>query len=351
MGHNVFGERFHSLRVPAWHSLGTTFTEAISASESLIAARMLYGINKYDLVALVEDGTKAIQLEQKAIIRDPTEDDNEFKVFGVASDQYKIMQNSELGTLLDPLTNKWPVETVGALGNGETVFITLDAGEIRIKDDYVHQYFLITDTKNGTKALQIAFTPVRVVCQNTLSTAMNAATMEIKIKHDEELFREAEFHLKLTGRMQVARDQVIDKFEAMANTTISDEEFKTVLDAAYPMPKKPKRVALLDSITPDSLDKDTTLELMSRYKQQSDAYESGVESVVNLRNEVTKKLWDEQYRVSRATTKTAWSAYNAITEAEDWRNGNNAQVNSLIGLRAKTKKRAFAAAMELVGGA
>ena len=81
--------------------------------------------------------------------------------------------------MLDPISEKFPVETVGAIGQGEKIFVSLDAGGSKIAGEDHELYWLITDHRDGTGAMTMAFTPVRVVCQITLITGLRNSKVSV----------------------------------------------------------------------------------------------------------------------------------------------------------------------------
>src|SRR3546814_16174542 len=76
-------------------------------------------------------------------------------------------------------------ETAGALGNGERIFITAKLPDyIRVGgDDLIEKYLFLTTSHDGSGSITAAFTPIRIVCANTLNAAMHRKSNTIKIRH------------------------------------------------------------------------------------------------------------------------------------------------------------------------
>jgi len=76
-------------------------------------------------------------------------------------------------------------ETAGALGKGERIFITAKLPDyIKVgNDDLIEKYLFLTTSHDGTESITIAFTPVRIVCNNTLNAALGNCSNVLKIRH------------------------------------------------------------------------------------------------------------------------------------------------------------------------
>lgn len=350
---NLFGERFLGNREPAWHGLGKVFEDPITAVEAVELCGLNYSVVKLPLAGLVQTpfGTQMVEVEDRIMIaREPTPDDDRYQFFGVASPNYGIIQNTDVAKALDVLTSEWPVETVGALGKGETIFFSLKVGGVEIGGEEVEEYFLVTDTKNGGTSMRIAYTPVRVVCQNTLVTGLSQAIISTTLEHHADIEGEFSFRVGLIDQMNKARLTVSQLFGTLAKVQLTVEDLSEIMAAAYPYPRKPAKVNLLEE---DFNDKDITA-LGNLYLEAGEAVQQW-EAICNKMNEfrtaatgLFSKINDEHPGVAN----TPWAAYNAVVELADYRRGKNdesIQASALFGIRAQEKVRAFKAALSVAG--
>mgnify|MGYP001586059004 CR=1 FL=1 len=341
---NIFGERFLGRRAPAWHGLGQTFDAPIGALEGIETAQLDYRVLKVPMTVGTPKGDMLEVPGKFILLREGTPDDKQWRYFGAVGSEYEVVQNTDIGRLLDPLTEKWPVETVGALDLGKTMFITLDAGAGSIKGDKVRKFFLVTDTKDGGTSLRIAYTPVRVVCQNTLSIGLSQATLTVALEHGHGVQDELAFRVHLVHQMQRAMVEVDAAMTAMASVTISREVAGRIIGAAYPYDDVPARVELAEQL--EGIDLGDYGELMADSLKEAQARHSYFNSRKDVMREEATNLFHRFNDENPKLAMTPWAAYNAVVELEDYRRGGKgAQRSMILGGRAKTKRHAFAAAL------
>lgn len=341
---NIFGDRFFGRTGPAWHEIGTTDPNITSCVKAVKKAKLDFNIFLAPVSGQVTTpiGTQLVNVPNKMmILREPTHDDPEHRFLGFASPDYGIIQNIDVAKAMDVLTDTWPCETVGALGVGETVFMTLDAGMFKIKGEDVRSYFLVTDTRDGGTSMKIALTPVRVVCQNTLVTGLKQSMVSVTLEHVAGISKALEARLALVRRMTTARDLTIKVFEEMAKYTLKKSEVEFVLNATYPLPKKPKKVDLLEDMSKDEAQLVGVLyDEASRANELWAYYCSRSQILKDAASELYEKHNDEFSK----TAKTSWGLFNAVVESADFRRGSDSIAEScLFGARSMEKKRAFSA--------
>jgi phage/plasmid-like protein (TIGR03299 family) len=150
-----------------WHGLGTRLEEPANAELAIQAAGLDYQVELQDMTT----PRGSLVPGRKAVVRSDTDD-----VLGVVSDSYTTIQNHECFSFLDSIVSAGELKyhTAGALGKGEKVWMLAKLpGEIRLKDseDVTEQYLLLSNSHDGRSALRVFFTPIRVVCANTLGAA------------------------------------------------------------------------------------------------------------------------------------------------------------------------------------
>ena len=347
---NIFGDRFLTKREPAWHKLGEVFEDPISMTQAVKRTGIDFHISKHPVTVQIDKGDEGIDLvptKNFAVVREPVKDDNQYRVLSIVGREWTPIQAMDLARMLDPITEKYPVETIGALGYGEKIFMTLDAGESKICGEDHHLYFLVSDHRDGGGALQIAFTPVRVVCQNTLTAGLQNAKINVRLTHTRNIESDTEWYIGLFNQMDSAREEAVAVMNTLSTTTITDDEAETVVKSAYPDASEPRRLTLAKDITPDQISGGVWAKLLSEKKDLVEEYGKRVERVESIRK-IARERYDVFNDEFTDLAKTPWAIWQAIVETEDYRKGHTDSSTSVFGTRAEAKIRAFNKAKSLV---
>ena len=344
MAANIFGERFFGKRQPAWHRIGTVMDTDATVTEAMKYVDVDFQIYTTPTYISLPDGTQ-VETDHNAIVREPTTDDPQHRILSVVGGDWTPIQMQDLANFLDPISEKYPVETLGALGHGEKIFLTLDAGESAIAGEHHKLYYLITDHRDGRGALTIAFTPVRVVCQNTLTTGLNQAKVSVSLSHNKMIKADTQWYTSIFNSMLSAQDQVVAQMNQLAEWELEDGEVNKILNSAYPKASPPRRLKLSNGITEDDVPRETWLKIMNDTKHLRDEYDKRVERVEKIRAGALERFHafnDEFPRLAN----TPWAMWQAVVETEDYRRGHTDSATALFGQRANTKARAFKTALE-----
>ncbi len=180
---------------PAWHRLGTNVAEAQTSDEAIKLAGLDWNVEQIPVQAVrtVEvDGqlvNRTIDIPGKyANIRSDSE-----APLAVVSDSYRVFQNREAFDFCDAIVGQKLAmyETAGSLKGGKQVWMMIRVpGELRATaNDVTLPYIVLSNTHDGSQALRMVPTAVRVVCANTLTLALSRShrTQGVTIRHCESL--------------------------------------------------------------------------------------------------------------------------------------------------------------------
>jgi phage/plasmid-like protein (TIGR03299 family) len=246
MAHNInFNEAtgkysFFSVKQKAWHNFGQIVQDYPSSREAIIFAGLDYRVEKRRLFTFDGENNIANADTRRADNEVPNfyatvRADND-TILGVVGKDYEVVQNVDAFSFFDAIVGGDGIqyETAGALGKGERIFITAKLpGYIRVtNDDLIEQYLFLTTSHDGFGSITAAFTPVRIVCQNTLNAALRNHTNSIKIRHTANAKDRLEQAHKVMGISNQLSAQLEQVFNNWAKVRITDSEVKKLIQLA-----------------------------------------------------------------------------------------------------------------------
>ena len=161
--------------VPPWVGLGESVDEAVSSAEALKMSGLDWEVQSKNIQVAGGSVVKGY----KANVRS-----SDGKVLGIVTDRYKIVQNRDAFAFTDMLLGEGVrYETAGSLSNGQRIWMLARMDTTKICGDDVTPYLVFTNSHDGTGAIKVAMTPIRVVCQNTLTAALAGAKRTWSAKH------------------------------------------------------------------------------------------------------------------------------------------------------------------------
>jgi phage/plasmid-like protein (TIGR03299 family) len=248
MAHNLFyndqtgKHSFFSVKEKAWHGLGQIVEDYPTSSEAIRYAGLDYIVEKRplftnslanDLADLDNDEyPKTAVPNFSATVRT---DNN--SVLGVVGKDYEVVQNADAFQFFDAIVggeSGIKYETAGALGKGERIFITAKLPDyIKVgKQDLIEQYLFLTTSHDGFGSITAAFTPTRIVCNNTLNAALRNHSNAIKIRHTASAGDRLKQAHTLMGISQVMAEELEELFNHWTNVRITDKQLKQLIQVA-----------------------------------------------------------------------------------------------------------------------
>lgn len=270
---------------PPWHGLGQELDKPATAEEAIQAAHLDYTVGKFPIMATTNGQAGLICIaDQYATMRTDTWD-----VLGIVGDRYEIVQNKDAFAFFDALVGEGEAiyHTAGALGVGERIWILAKMPDYIVikgangQEDRVEKFLLLTTGHDGRNQIKAKLTPVRVVCNNTLTTALKGSEQEVTIIHSANVRdRLAEAH-RILGLTNKLYSQVQAIFQKMSLRTITNDEL----------------LAYVNKLVPDNPEAENNTRRVNQREQILDLHENGLGA-----------------ELSRGT---AWGAYNAVAEYAD----------------------------------
>ena len=221
-------ESMFYVRETPWHGLGTKVQEASTSKDALILA----GLDWHVVQEPVYTGQNELVQGYKANVRD-----SDRKVLGVVTDRYKIVQNEEAFSFTDALLGEGVrYETAGSLQGGKSVWLLAHLPhEYIISGERISPYLLFSNTHDGSGAVKVAITPIRVVCCNTLNLALQTAKRSWSMNHTgnvKDKMEEAKNTLFLADRYM---EELGKEFENLRKITLSDKKVMDYIEILLPI--------------------------------------------------------------------------------------------------------------------
>lgn len=295
-----------------WHGLGRKIPDGkkLSVREAIVAAKLDWQV---ELRRLFIEGREEVQsgiLDQYAVCRTS---DNAF--LGIVGPGYVPLQNEDALQWFQPFLDagEASLETAGSLKGGRHVWALakIRDGNMTVgKQDAVAHYILLSNAHDGSVAVRVGFTPIRVVCNNTLSLAHDSkASKLLRVRHTLNLHD----NLKLVREiMNVARGEfnaTVEQYRHLQKRSIDATGLENYVRVVFDLSGKSSRELIPNIVY---------------------LFENG--------------------RGNREAGRTYWGAYNAVTEYLNYFRGRK-QDNTLsslwFGESVQVNRQALALAMKM----
>lgn len=303
-----------------WHNLGTRVEGLQTAQDMLRHAGLLWTVGTFPVFV------NSIEVEgYKAVVRNDS-----MKTLGIVSDRYQPIQNTQAGDVMDALVAEGNahIEVAGALDDGQRLWMLahIPADFEVIKGDSVKPYVLLAWGHDGKHGLAAKLTPIRVVCNNTLTAALGnrwSKTADVYVKHTKTAVLRIEEAQRALGLIRAQVEQTAEAYQALGAARVSDEQVAGYFGNVFPSPQG------------DSAPEESVERWIAQQERLGQLYHEGVGSEMSV--------------------GTAWGAYNAVTEYVDHvypvlQSGKVSQArlqSAVLGSYADIKGRALQEALAL----
>jgi phage/plasmid-like protein (TIGR03299 family) len=301
-----------SVRKTPWHKLGVVLDDPPTIEEGLRLAGLDWGVRREQL--FTPSGQEAPAF---AIVRDTDQ-----AILGAVGVKYRPLQNREAFNWFAPFlaAGEASLETAGSLAGGSRVWVLAKLNrapmEIAPGDD-VEKFLLLSNSHDGSLAVRVGFSPIRVVCNNTLSLAHASQDSQlIRLKHSSGVVTNLENVRDTIDAVNARFEATAEQWRRLARKDINQADLRKYVSRVLDVGEQPGA------------------RLRNMLARIEELFEAG------------------EGNATQHVRGTYWAAYNAVTEWLSHERGRSqdSRLGSLwYGDGAALNGRALAVALEIAG--
>ncbi len=155
----------------------------------------------------------------------------------MVTNRYKVIQNEEAFSFTDSLLGEGVrYETAGSLQGGRKVWLLA-----RMPQDYIitgeriSPYLVFSNTHDGSGAIKVALTPIRVVCNNTLNLALSSAKRSWSMIHTGDIQGKLEEAKDTLFKAESYMDELGKEIEDLRMKRMSDQQVLDYIEILLPL--------------------------------------------------------------------------------------------------------------------
>ncbi len=310
-------------KVP-WHGLGTTIENAINSRDAIDLAALNWKVEQWPVIAHDPDSLQSSTANRyQANVRTDTR-----SVLGIVGKGYSVFQNRDAFDFMDAIVGDRLAmyETAGSLRGGRKVWMLarIPREYHATPSDVILPYVLLVNSHDGSTALRMIPTTVRVVCNNTLNLALRRGGSEgLTIRHSSSLDDRVKDAREKLGLIAARFDQFDVELHAMLDRDMTSGRVEKFFHELLPEPQTDRQ---------KHFHKQTLEQLRENFE--------------NPRNSMP------------GIHGTPWAAYNAVSEWADHQRSfrgatdrlrDESRLNSVwFGTSNRLKQQAYRNALQLV---
>lgn len=274
-------ENMFSVRQIPWHGQGIILADYPTYEAAIKAAGLQWDVEKVQAVQRLSDGTIR-DLDGEFEIRRVTDGQH----YGFVKDTYVPFQNQELFDLSKEMIGLGAkIETAGSLDKGRVTWMCAMTEGTTFAEEFIQDYYILTNTHGGGGAIRAAISPVRVVCQNTLNASLSAAKRSWSYRHTTNVKGHVDEAIQTLKNGQNYMEALGKEIDSMKMAKISEEKAIQILDqiVVQETASKLAKIETLKKITP-----------MSRTEQLKnlEKIENLQKDIVDVRNDLQARYFE-----------------------------------------------------------
>lgn len=246
MGHGF--EAYDNLMLgsnkPAWHGMGNVIDGQPEKEEAMQASGLTWTVGTEPVTAPNGRGGYFNVPGKVFTVRNDLPLDSTARILGIVSTRYAIFQNEVLFDLSDSLVGAGGAhyESAGSLRNGKIVWVlAVLPGDLTVLDDKLVKFLFIRNSHDGTSKCEAFFTPIRVVCANTMMMALRMASVKVAFRHSGDPIKQIEEAKRVLGLADQYFGEHAATMEELARQKVDNRFVNAYLQALIPDPEDSNR--------------------------------------------------------------------------------------------------------------
>lgn len=293
-----------------WHGLGNKIPDGLTSIEEGIKAAGL----DWEVQLIPLFTTDGREVTHRGVERK-----TDSSILGVVGPRFVPLQNHEAFEWFEPFLESGEayLHTAGSLKGGSRIWVLakLDRDPLVVRpNDEVEKYLLLSHAHDGTLAVRVGFTPIRVVCNNTLVMAHeHVGSSLIRVKHSKSTKLNLEQIRETINTIDQKFNATAEQYKKLAAKSINQKDVLTYVELVFDVAPKEERSKQAERLVDD---------VMGRI-----------------------------YSGMGNNGSSLWDAYNGVTEYLTWQAGRSesTRLDSLwFGPNANLNQKALDSALELI---
>jgi phage/plasmid-like protein (TIGR03299 family) len=219
----------YSGQVP-WHGLGVPVSNDLTPAQMQEKAGLNWNVREVE--SFIEFDGKRMPTGQKSLVRE-----TDGKILTNVGENWNPVQNDKAFEFFSEfvLSGDMEMHTAGSLKGGQMVWALAkvkDSFTINGKDR-VDSYLLFSNPHQYGKSIDIRFTPIRVVCNNTLTFSLDSkSSASVKVGHRVEF--DADAAKKAIGIAKDKMETYSDVAKFLSGKRLNQDTYIEYLNTVFP---------------------------------------------------------------------------------------------------------------------
>lgn len=291
-----------------WHNLGKEIKNCPTSEEAIKIAGLDWEVIPKPIYDEQGRELKGFKVNQRS---------SDGKNLGIVTNRYKIVQNKEAFAFTDALLGQGVTyETAGSLESGKRIWLLARLEDRLMAEEEMENYLVFTNSHDGTGAIRVACTSVRVVCNNTLNLALSQASRHWSCAHKGDIqgkLEEARYTLQSAERYMKALEE---EFGELKLKKVTEKQVRDMTDKLLELE--------FNDLFKKAIKKNKVVEFKEAMQQQK------AEGKINRKRSDILSIYFDKPDL-RETPHSAFRFVNAVsdyaTHTDDHKNTRNYQEN------------------------